>query len=295
MESTVFFGNGINLTVDGSSWDDILKRMSFGESLPDISSYTLKYEYIILPMREKQKVPLLLNGQMFTVGGKVLSTQVSMENDIVKKDLCRELKKQTVSPLYTDLAKLNVPYYITTNYETLLNDELEKLGYSRKTPSNDKMRLYARDTLIMDNKSVSLWNVHGNWNAPESIMLGMKDYCDYIAEINQYIIDGCSDEGLCWIDLFLKTDVHIIGFRLAYDETDLWYVLTHRKRLIRQAKTEVCNHIYYYVLDKYVDEGKNSLLKAMDVEVVIIPSLTSREETSMNLFDMLRKRIGERT
>lgn len=294
MANTIFYGNGINLMAGGKSWDDILKRMSYQGSLPDIKSNTLKYEYIILPLQEKIKVPWSLNGRLFVAGGKFFGCYVSMENHVVKRDLCMELKKQPISPYYAELAKLNAKYYITTNYETLLNEEFEKLGYIRTIPVKDKLRLYARDTLTMSTQSVSLWNIHGNWNAPETIMLGIKDYCDYIAEINKQIGEEETETCQSWINLFLKTDVHIVGFGLAYEEMDLWYVLTHRKRMIKQTKNEINNHVFYYVIDRFADSSKNDLLKAMDVEVEIIPIQNSDEETIKTLFELLRKRIGMR-
>ncbi len=294
MSNTIFFGNGINRMAGGKSWDDVLKRMSPQGTLPDIDSNTLKYEYIILPQKDKIIVPWTLNGRPFIAGGKMLGHYASMENHIVKRGLCRELKKQTVCPYYTELAKLNATYYLTTNYETLLNDEFEKQGYIRAIPPNDKSRLYARDVLTRNDQNISLWNIHGNWVVPETIMLGIKDYCDYIAEINKQISEGETEDRQSWISLFLVTDIHIVGYGFGYEETDIWYVLTHRKRLMRQVNTKIQNHIIYYVIDKYADVGKNELLKAMDVEVVIIPSQNTEEETNIKLFEELKGRIGTR-
>lgn len=294
MEITIFYGNGINLAAGGCDWNDILRKMSNNCSLPNISSNTLKYEYIILPKRESQKVPWLLNGQMFVAGGFNLSTEINMENDIIKKGLCEELRKQPRSPYYTELARLNAQYYVTTNYELILNEEFEGFNFFRNMPRNDIVRLYARDVLSKDGDTVMIWNIHGNWNAPESIILGIKDYCEYVTEINQYIKEGNHNHNLSWIDLFLKTDVYIIGFGLAYEETDIWYVLTYRKRLIRQKKYNINNHIYYYIPNKYADKGKMDLLEAMDVEVVCIPFISNEENTNNNLFDLLKDKIGER-
>lgn len=294
MANTIFFGNGINRMIGGESWDDVLKRLSLHGPLPSINSNTLKYEYIILTKEDKIKVPWLLNGRPLMAGGKFLACYVSMENHIIKRGLCRELKKQPISPYYTELAKLNATYYVTTNYETFLNDEFERQSYIRKNPVKDKSRLFARDVIEKNNQIISLWNIHGNWSAPETIMLGIRDYCDYIAEINKLISENEVGNELSWTDLFLKTDVHIVGFGLAYEETDVWYVLTHRKRMMRHAVNEINNHVFFYVVDKYADESKNELLKAMDVEVVIIPSQSTDEETNRRLFEVLRKKIGTR-
>jgi len=278
----------------GESWDDVLKRMSPQGSLPNIDSKILKYEYIIFPLKDKIKVPWTLKGRPFIAGGRMLGHYASVENHIVKRGVCRELKKHSVSPYYAELTQLNASYYITTNYETLLNDEFEKQGYTRAIPPNDRSRLYARDVLTKNNQSVSLWNIHGNWVVPETIMLGIKDYCEYIAEINNLISEGENENRLSWVNLFLKTDVHFVGFGLSYEEIDLWYVLTLRKRMMRQENTKIHNHITYYVINKYADVSKNELLETMDVEVVIIPSQKTEEDTNIKLFEELKRRIGIR-
>lgn len=52
METTILYGNGVNLLGGGKSWEQILKDISDKPSLPPIQSNTLKYEYIILPQKE---------------------------------------------------------------------------------------------------------------------------------------------------------------------------------------------------------------------------------------------------
>ena len=88
--------------------------------------------------------------------------------------------------------------------------------------------------------------------------------------------------------------MHIVGFGLAYEETDVWYVLTHRKRRKRKEENKINNHIYYYVVDKFVDENKNALLKAMDVEIVVIPAQNTDKDNNLMLFDKLKEKIGIR-
>lgn len=48
MQTTVFYGNGINLLGKGESWDSVLMQLSEGKILPPIGSNTLKYEYVVL-------------------------------------------------------------------------------------------------------------------------------------------------------------------------------------------------------------------------------------------------------
>lgn len=293
MTNTIFFGNGINRVAGGDAWIDVLKKISFNKNIPEIGSNTLRYEYIILPMRDKQTVPWTLNGRMLMCGGRFLGRQVSMENDIVKKRLCIELKTQPFNTYYSELAMFNASSYITTNYELLLNKEFEKLGYLQTASTNDSL-LYSRDIWKKKNEKVSIWNIHGNWDSPSSIMLGIKDYCDYVSEISYYFKEVSEKKQQSWIDLFFQTDVHIIGFGLEYEETDLWYVLTYRKRKIRQMKDEFNNHIYYYVFKNEYDIGKKSLLEAMDIEIIEVPFFDSYQKSYITLFNILKDKIGIR-
>ena len=293
MTNTIFFGNGINRVAGGDAWIDILRKISFNKSVPNISSNTLKYEYIILPMRDKQNVPWVLNGRMLMCGGKFIGRQVSMENDIIKKSLCKELKKKPLNIYYTGLADLNASSYITTNYELFLNKEFEARGYIQTIAEHGSL-LYSKEIWKKNNENISIWNIHGNWNLPSSIMLGIKDYCDYVSEICNFFKEGNNKKRQSWIGLFFHTNVHIFGFGLEYEETDLWYVLTYRKRKIRQMENEFKNHIYYYVFEKDADNEKKALLEAMDVEVIEVPFTDSYQDSYNTLFNILKEKIGVR-
>ena len=59
METTILYGNGINLLGGGKSWNQVLKDISEKTSLPPIQSNTLKYEYIILPQKETNEAFLM--------------------------------------------------------------------------------------------------------------------------------------------------------------------------------------------------------------------------------------------
>ena len=57
MESTVFFGNGVNLLgKEEKSWDNVLRQLSQRQVLPPIGNNTLKYEYVVLPKDRYTKV-----------------------------------------------------------------------------------------------------------------------------------------------------------------------------------------------------------------------------------------------
>ena len=80
--------------------------------------------------------------------------------------------------------------------------------------------------------------------------------------------DNSDVDEYSWPFVMLNTDVHILGFGLGYEETDLWYFLTCRKRLIRKNKMQRNRIVYYAIMDSSYDMGKVKLLEALDVDVV---------------------------
>ena len=88
----------------------------------------------------------------------------------------------------------------------------------------------------------------------------------------------------------LHSNVYILGFGLGYEEIDLWYFLTVRKRLIREKIIEKNKMIYYSINDNSLDIGKAKLLEALDVDVEPIPFDWS-ERAYEKAYDKINKRI----
>ena len=128
-------------------------------------------------------------------------------------------------------------------------------------------------------------------------MLGYDHYCGSLAKINDYIkgkydYPGTKDKVpsieqklelwknekveelrrslISWIDLFFFSDLHIIGLGLDFSETDIWWILNKRKRLIADRKVEEfsnkLNKIYFYMTDG--DSKKKLLLEYFGVTVI---------------------------
>lgn len=273
METTILYGNGINLLGGGKSWNQVLQDISDKPFLPSIQSNTLKYEYIILPQQETEDAFLITEDgyYLITEDDKFFMVDINTEENI-KKNLSKKLKESSPSYFYKKLTELKVEHFITTNYELFLNDVFIKSGYQIKFSEKSKSCLYRHMILENRDKNVSVWNIHGDVNEPTSIMLGLSDYCKYVSEIDDYFRNKDKSQISCWVDLLLNTNVHIIGLGMAYDEIDLWNVLTTRMRIKRKEKDLCTNKIVYYAIkDSSFDLGKNQLLEAMGVDVVEVP------------------------
>lgn len=267
MGKTILYGNGVNLLGGGPSWNKLLQDVSKKSLLPPIQSNTLRYEYIILPQEEDTNFYIVTESgiPIVTEEGQRLIGSVNTELNM-KSTLARKLKELTPSYFYDKLVNLNADNYITTNYELFLPQK-----FLLEIQHFENPLIYRCRSLFKDNRQITFWNIHGDTENPKDIILGLSDYCQYVAEIDKYLNRSEPLNFRSWIDLLFNTEVHIFGLAMANEEIDLWNVLTTRKRKRRHNSKECQNEIYYYAIqDESFDPGKKELLKALDVNVVDI-------------------------
>ena len=272
IEKTIFYGNGVNLlSKDGKSWDNVLKQISQGQILPPINSNTLKYEYIVLP---KEKYTEVKKDYDITEEEMPLPPEL-MDTELFLKDkLAHELSLFKGADFYMRLAELKADNYITTNYESFLKEPFREMSYQQMDPENTCLITNPHYYFEKDNHQIRLWNIHGCIELKESILLGLYEYSKYVIDIDKIIRSierGLPDvDRQSWPYIMLHSDVHIMGFGLGYEEIDIWYFLTSRKRLLRTNKIEKNRITHYAINDGSFDIGKVKLLEALDVEVEII-------------------------
>ena len=293
MELTIFFGNGVNLlNKEGKSWDNVLRHISQRQVLPPIVNNTLKYEYVVLP---KERYTEVHYGFEITVNGIPEPPELIDTEELIKEELAKELIRNKASYFYDKLACLEADNYITTNYEPFLNTPLKELGYSVKESEGIIHRLKPHYTFLKNKHRIRFWNIHGNVELEETIMLGLYEYSKYVIEIDKIMRaiekDNPNVDESSWPFVMLHTDVHILGFGLGYEETDLWYFLTCRKRLIRKNKMQRNRIVYYAIMDNSYDIGKVKLLEALDVDVVNVDfdwSEKAYEKAYDDIYDQIR-------
>lgn len=276
MENTILFGNGFNrLRNSGISWEDVLndlKKENFSNgNLP----YTLIYEKSLLDGAKGQ-----------------INTFTDYEFD-VKVKLAELMKTIVPADIYKNLATLGLKKYLTTNYDYCLNQifELNKL----KDVNNSTEDIYSirRKTTFYNEKNEevsTIWNIHGEINKPISIMLGYDHYTGSLSKLESYVkgnyefafnrdsikpksmrskILGQSDfDDYSWIESLFKDKVHIIGLKLDYSETDIYWILNKRKRFYTELGNSIKfkNEIIYYTINE--DNHKHELLKSFGVKVI---------------------------
>ena len=293
---TIFFGNGINLlSKEGKSWDNVLRQISQRQVLPPIGNNTLKYEYVVLP---KDRYTEVHHGFEITIDGIPEPPELIDTEEFIKEELAKELSRNKASYFYNKLADLKADNYITTNYESFLNAPLKELGYTVKESEGIIHILKPHYTFLNNNHRICFWNIHGNVELEHTIMLGLYDYSKYVIEIDKIMRavekDNPNVEESSWPFVMLNTDVHILGFGLGYEETDLWYFLTCRKRLIRKNKIQRNRIVYYAIMDNSYDMGKVKLLEALDVDVVNVDfdwSEKAYQKAYNDIYDKIKYKV----
>jgi hypothetical protein len=100
---------------------------------------------------------------------------------------------------YDVLANLNLPIYMTTNYDRFLEEALSRNG-SKEPKSDfckwsDKLMQYVKMTNISsvfdekdykpDEKFPLVYHIHGDINIPESMVLTERDYFEFVINLNK--------------------------------------------------------------------------------------------------------------
>jgi len=266
MQKTIFVGNGINLlTKDAKSWRDVLYELSKIVDDPtlvdfmDYTPFTLFYEAVC---------------SRYFKGGE--------KSDIaLKRHIAKLLNNMKHNIFHNEIAKLGFRHIITTNYDYCLENSV----LANEPLVHDDLRSENRYSVFRRTKinSSYIWHIHGEVDKPSSIMLGNEQYGGHFQKIRTYLttpntspfISGKRDfekeKVYSWVDVFLRDEVHIIGFSLDYSEIDLWGLLSYKSRIQRVSKIRGGQTYYYHWTSKSEnnpDKAKIRLLESLGVEVI---------------------------
>lgn len=277
METTILFGNGVNrLSENGIEWKDLLKKVSSLSEIPYLNNNTMLYEYIVLP----EAVPLAdRNGYpLYFRDGEPWLVKNEPEEQI--KNRLKDLLKDGKSWFYKKLVDIHADHYLTTNYELYLNEEFTICNGEglQEDGTGVESLLYNHAVGMRDGHQATLWNIHGNTEEPQTILMGMNEYCKYVVAIEKYLQEDKPSKK-SWVNLLTGTNVHIVGFGLAFEEIDLWYLLTRRKRKINQGEP-IDNHIFFYQISEKdkINDALIQMLAACGVEVTPIEIHNSKDK-----------------
>lgn len=204
----------------------------------------------------------------------------------IKKTIRATIEKQVMgkqgfNDYHLKIMKLGYDDVLTTNYDYSLQKSVVRDFYSikNKCAQNRQERKHSlkRCYQLPDVKS-KVWHIHGELfdsrnhssqskDYPEgSIMIGYEHYASYLEEIQQNVKgksgkqpvekqslfvrlrDG--NHGIFWTDILFTHDIDIVGQGLDFSENHLWWLITHRAKILRDGalkeKRAVNNKISFF-------------------------------------------------
>lgn len=311
--NTVLYGNGFNRLNDVDSWESLVHVIDDNRDKYKLPN-TLQYEGKVLSMPYQTKAFLRTSdGKFLTILGHRFLTVREQSEVIIKQRIVNRMKEYRSNGPFDELLRLNVEHYITTNYDYVADNALQSMRYvedlSERDKSENTFSIHRKRCFINDNKKKYIWNIHGELTNIKSIMLGYYHYCSYIGQIKKYIAGEYEfakrkDKGVIpqienrlpiipngifsWIDLFFTSNIYIIGLGFYYEEIDLWWILTIRKRLIQKlGKDIISNNIVYY---GEIGPGQKAMFEHLDVEVITSKKVKF-ENKYQEYIDDIKRRI----
>lgn len=308
--NTILYGNGFNRLNDADSWENLVHVI---DDKRGILPNTLQYECKVLSMPYQTKAFLRTNdGKFLTILGNRLLTVREQSEVIIKQGIVNRMKEYRSNGLFDELLRLNVEHFITTNYDYVADNALQNMRYvedlSERDKSENTFSIHRKRCYINDNEKIYIWNIHGELSNIKSIMLGYNHYCSYIGQIKKYIageyefakrkdkgaippienrLPITSNDIFSWIDLFFMSNIYIIGLGLKYEEIDLWWILTIRKRLIQKMGKDITsNNIVYY---GEIEPEQRAMFEHLDVEVITSKEIEYEDRYQEYIDDIKRR------
>jgi hypothetical protein len=282
-DSVLLIGNGVNNLTNEKNWSELLKAM-------------IKFCKVKLDIEINNNKPFpLLYEEIY------LNSHQRTEHEL-KQWIADQVMHITANEIHQLIIEKNFNNILTTNYEYTLEQAITQKAHfdirNEGLVKENKFSVFRHTTI----KNTKVWHIHGECNKPESINLGYEHYAGQLQQMRNYVVSGTNyknknnQEALTkrlnkasfslesWIDFFFTHDIHIIGLALDYVETDIWWLLTYRARLMKnRAKTahqsvnnaknnSIDNKITYYLPKRFAQASKYKiqLFKAMNIETVII-------------------------
>jgi hypothetical protein len=289
--NTILFGNGFNRLNNETSWESLVHIIDDANDKYKLPN-TLQYEGKILSMPYQTDAFLETSDgkRLITSDGKSLIVKEESET-LLKQEIVKQMEAYHSNSIFDRLINLHVDHLMTTNYDYVADNAFKDLSYFEEKKERDKSErtfsIHRKMCYVKDTHKKYLWKIHGELSNIGSIMLGYNHYCNYVGQIKTYITGDyefakrselgtisriedrlpiISNDIMSWIDLFFCSDIYIIGLGLYYDEMDLWWVLTLRKRLKQKLGNKIVNNkILFYGEPEF---GMQSMLEHLDVHII---------------------------
>ena len=262
----LFTGNGINRCFDGNSWENVINTYNVNKNIT--------YDEIkILPFSLQI----------------VLATQDNVHETM--KKIAQNMTEFEYSPEETEMynSLLSLPFgdIITTNYtyelENILSGKYKGTTRNRwlkftktmtKDKNDDKTNWLYRYSDVCNKR---IWHIHGELSKPSHMIMGHYYYNKLSACIQSYIPElirrysysknsKAEFKPLSWVDLFMLSDVYMLGFGMDMSEADIWYLVCCKKRNFSDT------NIFFYTPErndhKALPKANKMLMESYGIKII---------------------------
>lgn len=273
MAKCLLIGNGINyLSRNGRSWFQVLTELS----------KKTDNEQLIMELSEHK--PFTLIYEEISLRSYAFSGVKEIE---LKKHVASLTKEIEPNEWHKNFINSSIKHIITTNYD--YSFELSGKEFARKGNLSRETKYSNFRRRIINNTNI--WHIHGEADVPNSITLGHEQYSGTIQKMRNYLTgDRETTTGpvspfkagiinfekeskiYSWLDIFLRDEVHILGFGLDYTEIDLWWLLSYKARLRHKRGNslnvgETYFHHFYEQSISDKEKAKHLILESLGVIV----------------------------
>ncbi len=264
MQKSIFLGNGINRLTNGNlGWNDIMNKLA-----KDIDGGEL--------LKHKDYVPFTLIYEGFSSKSSENSQRGATP---LKKKVADLLSVMQFNIFHKRFMNLGINHIITTNYDYSLEKSVSEYLEPEYFRDEKRYSVFRRAKI----ENTNIWHIHGEVADAATITLGHEQYSGQLENLRNHLkskkkspfrnrVDNFEDSDLkySWGDVFLRDEIHIVGFSLDYSEIDIWWLLTFKAQYESRFEITCGQTVFHYWSDKIRDEsdrGKIELLKSLKVEV----------------------------
>ena len=271
----LFVGNGFNLSFpDAQRTDSIVQnqwKQSYGIDLPsredDPNNKVWKLPF---PLQVVAATKDHVQGCMTELAGTF------KEMDVTEAQ--QTFIKQVLDTKFDAILSTN---YSLEFEKSTIDDFSERKAYTlyrkskEQTKQQEQFGIFQCTELPYSNHPL-LWHIHGTALRKSSLIMGQLYYGKLLSEVTEQArkllqIYKASEKSQLplhpksWIDYFLVGDVYILGFKLDFSESDIWWLLSFKKSVFPNTK------VYYF--DNAISEEKRLMLECYQVEMPNNPIL----------------------
>lgn len=173
-----------------------------------------------------------------------------------------EVRDMLPTAIHRMLAKMNFDHYLTTNYDYALDRAFCSSFKAKEKDTKKseevwdewegaKSKEYAKLTELPENKKrEDVIHIHGRVSGESPLVMSPGSYAHAASALKK------TKAGKTWLDLFVKSEIHICGIDLRPEELVIWRALELRyQKLCKEGKYDTSDpRAYVYVFYKEDDE-----------------------------------------